>query len=559
MDGDIMINSIRLTRFKQFKDTEVELRPFSVLMGENNSGKTTVLQAIWLALSSLHQGKLLTIDRKTLQIKVSSTGYYMFDFPFVPQGDLNSLFYNKISREGSTYDETSGTILEVQDERGNNFKLHLRELFKNLNVKLLTPAQELDHPNLQKYAPLYISGFSGLNFQEERMFPAAIETKIAAGDVQSIVRNIVLDLKQHAPEKYHYLERIMREEFDFRIREVHYYGEDELFVFSEYEESKKEGNLGLEFSSSGSGMMQILQIIAVILRNCPEKTKVVLIDEPDAHLQEELQVKFVDILMRIQQELGIQMIITTHSAAVIRSIPMEHVIPVLSELSVNKSMECSEELREVLEERLDAYQLGRTKISGKLAFFELNSMDVLEQMAKLLKLSVFLGVNTIPVIKGWQHTDRFPFAANGVLAEVLDRKVEMHVICDKDKLSTEELERLHELAETNEVKLHLISGALVESCLHRQEADAKTVFSGNGEATEQEKAEKTVLCAENPSTKKCRRELLRELKETDICEEAKMLLEELAAPVTVSELPIMKVKKPVERKAEFEQMTLLDL
>lgn len=559
MDGDIMINSIRLTRFKQFKDTEVELRPFSVLMGENNSGKTSVLQAIWLALSSLHQGKLLTIDRKTLQIKVSSTGYYMFDFPFVPQDDLNSLFYNKISREGSTYDETSGTILEVQDERGNNFKLHLRELFKNLNVKLLTPAQELDHPNLQKYAPLYISGFSGLNFQEERMFPAAIEKKIAAGDVQSIVRNIVLDLKQHAPEKYHYLERIMREEFDFRIREVHYYGEDELFVFSEYEESKKEGNLGLEFSSSGSGMMQILQIIAVILRNCPEKTKVVLIDEPDAHLQEELQVKFVDILMRIQQELGIQMIITTHSAAVIRSMPMEHVIPVLSEFSVSKCMECSEELREVLEERLDTYQLGRAKISGKLAFFELDNMDVLEQMAKCLKLSVFWGVNTIPVIKGWQHTDRFPFAANSVLAEVLDRKVEMHVICDRDKMSAEELERLNELAETNEVKLHLLSGALVESCLHRQETDAKAMLSGNGEATEQAKAEKNVLCAENPAKKKCRRELLRALKETDICEAAKMLLEELAAPVTVSELPVMKVKKPVERKAEFEQMTLLDL
>lgn len=49
-----MIKSIKLIRFKQFKETRIELRPFSILMGENNSGKTSVLQAIWLALSSLY-------------------------------------------------------------------------------------------------------------------------------------------------------------------------------------------------------------------------------------------------------------------------------------------------------------------------------------------------------------------------------------------------------------------------------------------------------------------------------------------------------------------------
>lgn len=37
-----MIKSIKLIRFKQFKETRIELRPFSILMGENNSGKTSV-------------------------------------------------------------------------------------------------------------------------------------------------------------------------------------------------------------------------------------------------------------------------------------------------------------------------------------------------------------------------------------------------------------------------------------------------------------------------------------------------------------------------------------
>ena len=41
-----MIKSIRLIRFKQFKDTEIELRPFSILMGENNSGMAGVRKTV---------------------------------------------------------------------------------------------------------------------------------------------------------------------------------------------------------------------------------------------------------------------------------------------------------------------------------------------------------------------------------------------------------------------------------------------------------------------------------------------------------------------------------
>ena len=78
-----MIDSIRLIRFKKFKETRLELRPFTILTGGSNAGKTTVLQALWLALHSLHEGRLLSVDRRTLQSKVSGTGCYLFDLPFV--------------------------------------------------------------------------------------------------------------------------------------------------------------------------------------------------------------------------------------------------------------------------------------------------------------------------------------------------------------------------------------------------------------------------------------------------------------------------------------------
>lgn len=46
-----MLTQIHLERFKKFRDVKIQLRPFTVLMGENSSGKTTALQAINLALN----------------------------------------------------------------------------------------------------------------------------------------------------------------------------------------------------------------------------------------------------------------------------------------------------------------------------------------------------------------------------------------------------------------------------------------------------------------------------------------------------------------------------
>ena len=242
-----MITSIKLKRFKQFKETRIELRPFSILMGENNSGKTSVLQAIWLAQSGLHQGKLLTVDGKTNHVKISKNGYYMFDVPFAPKDDLASLFYDKISRKSSSWDENSGAIIQIIDEYENCITLHLRDLFKNLNFKVLTASEGLVNPDIQNYAPLYISGLIGNYFQEERMFPATLEAKASSGNINSIIRNIILDLKLYNPEKFEYLNNLLSTEFGFHIKKIDFHENNDLYVLSEYEETTRRS--GVSFLS----------------------------------------------------------------------------------------------------------------------------------------------------------------------------------------------------------------------------------------------------------------------------------------------------------------------
>ena len=42
----MLINEIHLSLFKGFRDYKLSLSPFTVLVGHNNGGKTTILQAV---------------------------------------------------------------------------------------------------------------------------------------------------------------------------------------------------------------------------------------------------------------------------------------------------------------------------------------------------------------------------------------------------------------------------------------------------------------------------------------------------------------------------------
>ena len=472
-----MIKSIKLIRFKQFKETMIELRPFSILMGENNSGKTSVLQAIWLAQAGLYQGKMLTVDGRTNHVKVSKNGYYMFDVPFAPKDDLSTLFYNKISRVGSSWDENSGAIIQIIDEYENCITLHLRDLFRNLNFKVLTESEKFVTPDIQNYEPLYISGLIGNYFQEERMFPATIEAKVSSGNINSIIRNIILDLKLHNPEKFEYLNTLLSVEFGFHIKEIDFHEDNDLYVLSEYEETTRGRGVSFDFSSSGSGIMQIVQIISVILRYCPEKTRIVLIDEPDAHLHSNLQVKFANILMGIQRELGIQIILSTHSTAIIQNAEPEDVIPILAHAPVNRGLTCSDEVQKTVADRLDAYELGKAKISGKIAFFEDRNLEIFRRMAEVTHIDSFSGVNTIPMICGRGKDDKLPFSLNTVLHELLGRDIEIHVIRDSDGMPEVTRQKLKKFAENHNVKLHILSKYEIENYILSADLIFRTLTS----------------------------------------------------------------------------------
>ena len=48
-----MLNKISLKNFKAFKEVEIELKPITILVGPNNSGKSSLIQSIILIQQTL--------------------------------------------------------------------------------------------------------------------------------------------------------------------------------------------------------------------------------------------------------------------------------------------------------------------------------------------------------------------------------------------------------------------------------------------------------------------------------------------------------------------------
>jgi AAA15 family ATPase/GTPase len=457
-----MLTQIHLERFKKFRDVKIQLRPFTVLMGENSSGKTTALQAINLALNLLATHSF--VDTSSGKTKISPKGVGLTSFPGVNLAENRELFYGKVHRGGVTKG-APGSVLELTDDQANIYRLQITSLFGSFNVKYTSQAEELSNsPTLHTKEPLYISGFLGLRLNEERAFPRVLQDRLRSGQVSSIIRNLLLDTKKRSEGSYKKLVQRLVKDFDFYLDDdIGYDDEKDLFVRANYKDTIGDNSITLDFNSSGSGFMQILQILVPIYLYCPNYATVVLLDEPDAHLHTNLQSSLARALREIQQELGIQIIISTHSTSIIRAADPSEVVPISSLSPINEPLVSSYDVEQQITNRISTYELGKSVLSGKILFLEDTNTSVLEAFDQAAGTRCFSGANTIPVLKGKGKDDKSPFTLKEVLKEFVKSDVEIHFVRDGDGLDEKWRLELQNFAKEHNVILHHLQRHEIEN------------------------------------------------------------------------------------------------
>lgn len=474
-----MISKIHLKRFKKFDDCEIYLEPFTVLMGENSSGKTTILQAINLGLISISTFKLVSQNSDGMSV-VRKKGVGLSLLPGVNLADSKELFYGKIARGGSTAG-AQGASIELFDEKTNCYKLQIQSLFGTYNIKCISEPTDLkESPVLHLAPPLFISGFVGLKPNEQRVFPVAILDRLQNGQVSEIVRNLVLEVKEKSPDQYDKLVRRLERDFDFYLEKIEFDKEHDLNLEARYLYTCNDKRLSLDFNASGSGYMQIIQILAPIYLLAKDGVKVVLLDEPDAHLHPNLQYTLAKSLREIQKELNIQIILSTHSTAIIRAASPSEVVPISANERISKPLSTGLSVEDEIKNRIDTYDLAKSVLSGKLVFIEDTNTDILEHFDKVLGTKCFYGPNTVAVVRGRGKNDKTPFRVFDVIQTLTAQEIEIHVIMDSDGLNSEWKEKLIGFGKKNNVKVHILNYHEIKNYLLYPSVIHKTLLKKYG-------------------------------------------------------------------------------
>ncbi len=321
-----MLTSIRIRNFKRFADVEIELGKAVVLIGPNNSGKTTVLQALALWETGLRQWNAKRGGKASPE-KRPGVAINRRDLISIPIPDANLLWRDlnvrhvervgdkpqtqniriDVTVKGITEDKawSSGFEFDYSNEESFVCRPSRQPGFESVPVKsakFTTVPPECENVRIAFLPPM-----SGLAAMEPKWEPGRINVLLGEGQTAQVLRNLCYEIEQKAD--WDKLVGHIQKYFGVKLLPPHYIRERGEITMA-YEER------GVEFdlSSSGRGLQQTLLLLAHLYAN-PQT--VLLLDEPDAHLEILRQRETYNLLTQVAEEQGSQIIAASHSEVVL--------------------------------------------------------------------------------------------------------------------------------------------------------------------------------------------------------------------------------------------------
>lgn len=334
-----MIERVTVRHFKLFKEQVFDLGEYIVLAGPNNSGKTSLLQAIvvWnLALQRWRtQRKPDARGKQRAAIPITRK-----DFTAIPLREMNLLWKDTSTalRKHEVPNGAAGQprVLEIKLEgvvEKARWDLTFEFRYQSSEQIYARPSeQSLDSlpAAVDDFRIAHVPPFSGIGVQETRYDEPYQNLLIGQGKPGDILRNLLLEIYERKDD-WDLLVRQVEEIFNFTLLPPRYGGLP--FIVCEYlpgiPQGRGRGGLPpLDISSGGSGFHQVLMLLAFFYAR---PSTVLLLDEPDAHLHVVLQKQIYDLLRRVSVERGCQLVMATHSEVLIDGTSPEAVLSFLGE------------------------------------------------------------------------------------------------------------------------------------------------------------------------------------------------------------------------------------
>jgi len=314
-----VLTKLQIVNFKRFTKTEIELGNPVVFIGPNNSGKTTALQA--LALWNIGLQRWMEKRGSTAPGKRPGVTINRRDLTAVPVPEANLLWRDLGVREiekenGKPHTQNiridicvSGVTNDQQWECGFEFDYANKESFycRPLRLGEDKDAGRMPVPDEALNAKVaYLPPMSGLSDREFRRDEGEINFLIGQGKTAEVLRNLALLVHQQHPGEWNSIKAQIKKLFGDELDDPTYISERGEISLSYRNRSGDQ----LDLSSSGRGLQQTLLILAYMIVH---KGSVLLLDEPDAHLEILRQRENYQIITEIARTHSSQIIAASHS------------------------------------------------------------------------------------------------------------------------------------------------------------------------------------------------------------------------------------------------------
>lgn len=299
-----MIKQIKINRFKSIESATLDLDKINVLVGANNAGKSSVLQALQFTTSVAQTAKLYSQNAKFDKHAVWATSVYPDQLIYSPVKDPYALARGGVLKE----DIDMGISISFTEDSGENVVATFRKgRNKNIAARFVGSVVGQHLSSLEKPFCMYVPGLAGIPFDEEIRAVGIVRRIAAKGDSNTVFRNVI-NLLHSDVCKWELFLADLKEIFPNIEFEINANPNIDGVIDVKFRLNEDAPMLPIDLA--GTGVLQATQIAAYV--NYFQPT-LLLLDEPDSHLHPDNQRALATLLISLSDRTETTIIISTHS------------------------------------------------------------------------------------------------------------------------------------------------------------------------------------------------------------------------------------------------------
>lgn len=183
-----MIKQVSIHRFKSIDSATLDLGKINVLVGANNAGKSSVLQALQFATSVAQTARLYSQGTKFDKDGTWATSVYPDQLIYSPVKDPYTLAKGGVLKENInmgisvSFTEDTDESVVATFRKGRN---------KNIAARFEGQAVGQHLSSLESPFCMYVPGLAGIPFEEEIRAVGVVRRIAAKGDSNTVFRNVI--------------------------------------------------------------------------------------------------------------------------------------------------------------------------------------------------------------------------------------------------------------------------------------------------------------------------------------------------------------------------------